>query len=99
MAARSAIVVDRTGLVIVKVTHTVTDSFSRAVMPASARAWKRATHRGAATTHRVAELAPDFTVDGQKCASYVAFGPTFDDARARLAEYVDFINPTVSASR
>lgn len=99
MAARSSVVVDVIGLVIVRVDHTVTDSFSRSVMPASARGWKRAKHRGAATSCRVAELAPDFTVDGRKCASFIAFGPTFDAARGALAGYVEAVNPTVSAPR
>jgi hypothetical protein len=93
MAARAHVAVDVTGLVIVHVDHTVFDSFSRSVMPTSARAWKRAINRGAATTHRVADLAPDWTVDGTDCMSFVAFGPTFESARAALEAHVDSMNP------
>jgi len=88
MAARSHIAVDVTGLVIVHIEHTVFDSFSRSVLPTSTRAWKRAINRGAATVCRVAELAPDFTVDGTACTSFVAFGPTFAVAREALEAHV-----------
>ena len=93
MAARSHIAVDVPGLVIVHIDHHVADSFSRSVMPTSTRAWKRAVHRGAATVCRVADLAPDWTVDGTACTSFVAFGPTFEVARQALEAHVDSMNP------
>jgi hypothetical protein len=89
MAARSSVVVDTTGLVIVEVKHGEADSFSRSVMPASTRAWKRAKHRGAATQCRVAELAPDFASNGRKCVSFIAFAATFDAARGALTAHID----------
>jgi len=95
MAARGHIAVDVPGLVIVHIEHHVADSFSRSVLPTSTRAWKRAINRGAATTHRVADLAPDFTVDGRECMSFVAFGPTFHAARAALEAHVDSMNPDI----
>lgn len=89
MASRSTVVVDLPGVVIVRVDHGIADSFSRSVIPATARAWKRATHYGLTTRCRVVELAPDFTVEGTRCASFAAFGATHPAATGALTGYIE----------
>jgi hypothetical protein len=91
MAARAYVAVDVPGLVVTHIDHGRADSFSRAVLPAANRAWRKAINYGAATMCRVAELAPDFSDDGGECTSFVAYGPTLAVAREALEAHVEVL--------
>lgn len=96
MASRGTVVIDRPGAVVLRIDHTITDSFSRSVIPTSTRAWRRARHHGSAT-FRVTSLAPDWTVNGKHCASIIAFGPTRDAAHGVMQAYLDQVQPASTA--
>lgn len=92
MSSRAHVAVDLPTHVIVRIDHGVADSFSRSVIPTSSRTWKRSINCRA-NTHRIVELAPEWTVNGRMCASFAAFGPSFDAAREALAAYLAAIAP------
>jgi hypothetical protein len=93
MASRSAIVVDNRDVVIIEVTHTISDSFSRSVVPTSTRAWKRSRGYRGGLRFRETVLAPDWTVEDKRCTSFIAFGPSHPAARGALTAYLDARQP------
>jgi hypothetical protein len=84
MASTARVLFDAPGMIVVRVDHLDTDSFSRSVNRAANKAWKHTRNANTAlyTTGRYG--MNDHTEDYRQCASLVVYGTSHPNARVLL---------------
>ena len=81
MASRAVVILSQPGLVVVRVAHLDSDSFSRSVDRVAVKAWRNARHYGEDTNCQGGVYAPDGASTDRKCVSWIGFAGSFGEAR------------------
>jgi hypothetical protein len=88
MASTARVLLDAPGMIVVRVDHLDSDSFSRSVNRAANKAWRNSRHARTATYTTGRYGMNDHTEDYRQCASVVVYATSHGKARDLLGAWL-----------